>query len=59
MTATVAHCPACAIVAELTKHRDQTAPEWDVRRGVLNFARIIAKQACPAYVPPVRTEETA
>lgn len=50
------HCPVCQVARELTEHRDATADEWSTRRGVLNFARIIATRACPAYVPPT-TEE--
>jgi hypothetical protein len=40
------HCPACRIVRELTEHRDKCAPGWDVRRGSLNFAIVIAESAC-------------
>lgn len=45
------HCPACAIAAELRKHRDQSAPTWDVRRATLNFALVVAETHCPDYVP--------
>jgi hypothetical protein len=45
------HCPACTIAADLTKHRDATATDWSFRRGTLNFAIVVARRACPAYVP--------
>lgn len=45
----VPHCPACRVVAELEEHRDATAGGWSVRRATLNFAIVIARQACPAY----------
>ena len=51
------HCPACAIARELSAHRDMAATDWTPRRAVLNFAVIIARRACPAYVPAT-TEET-
>lgn len=49
-------CPACATAADLEQHRDATAGAWSVRRGVLNFAILVASQNCPAYVAatPVR-----
>lgn len=46
----VSHCPACRVVSELSEHRDATAGGWSIRRGTLNFAIVIARQACPAYV---------
>lgn len=52
------HCPACRITRELREHIDSTAPEWSVRRGALNFARILAERACPDYHPtPSQIEE--
>lgn len=45
-TTPVDHCPACAVVRELTEHRDQTAPEWGQRRATLNFAIVIAASVC-------------
>ena len=50
------HCPACRIARELTEHRDTSAAEWGLRRGVLNFARVLAVRACPEYRPTM-TEE--
>ena len=50
------HCPACRLARELREHTDQTAAEWSQRRGALNFARIIAERACPAYVPAAAPE---
>lgn len=47
---TAAHCPACHVVVEPEAHRDATAGGWSVRRATLNFAIVIARQACPAYV---------
>lgn len=51
------HCPACRVLRELTEHRDTAAPDWSPRRGVLNFARVVAARACPDY-QPTTTEET-
>lgn len=48
---TIDHCPACEIARELTKHRDATATDWSFRRGTLNFAIVVARRACPEYVP--------
>lgn len=45
------HCPACRVARELREHSDQAHPEWSVRRGTLNFARILAERACPDYRP--------
>lgn len=45
------HCPACRVARELREHVDKTAPEWSVRRGALNFARVIAMRACSDYKP--------
>lgn len=45
------HCPACQVAAELVEHRDATAGGWSIRRGTLNFAVVIAQQACPGYQP--------
>ena len=45
------HCPACRIARELREHRDNTAAEWSVRRGALNFARVLAERACPDWQP--------
>ena len=42
-------CPACRIAAELSKHRDTFASEWTKRRGILNFAILIAQRECPAH----------
>lgn len=52
------HCPACRIARELTEHRDATAADWSQRRGTLNFARVIAMRACPAYVATTEGEAT-
>lgn len=52
----VEHCPACRVAAELLAHRDSTAPDWGVRRATLNFAAVVARRACPAYVPSTDTE---
>jgi hypothetical protein len=43
------HCPACRVVRELLEHRDSSAGVWSLRRGVLNFAIVVARRACPAY----------
>lgn len=43
------HCPACRVARELTEHRDASANEWSIRRATLNFARIVATQACPDW----------
>lgn len=51
------HCPACQVVRELTEHRDGTAAEWSVRRGTLNFARVIAVRACPDYRPATEGDQ--
>ena len=45
------HCPACRIARELREHRDNTAAEWSVRRGTLNFARVLAERVCPDWRP--------
>jgi hypothetical protein len=42
-------CPACRIVATLAAHRDDSHPDWSIRRGVLNFAILIAQRECPAH----------
>lgn len=51
------HCPACRVARELAEHRDSTAGAWSLRRGVLNFAIVIARRACPAYEPATTTQE--
>lgn len=53
------HCPACRVVRELGEHRDATAGAWSGRRGVLNFAILTARRACPAYVPAPTPTTTA
>lgn len=45
------HCPACQVATELEEHRDAAADGWSVRRATLNFTLVIARRACPAYVP--------
>ena len=50
------HCPACRLARELRERTDQTAAECSQRRGALNFARILAERACPAYVPAAAPE---
>lgn len=55
----MSHCPACAITAELTHHRDQATPTWGEKRAAFNFALVVARRACPAYVAPERTEVDA
>lgn len=55
------HCPACRVHRELTEHRDATASAWSPRRAALNFARVLAARACPAYLPlqsDLDTQET-
>jgi hypothetical protein len=42
-----ASCPACRIIAALEQHRDNTATNWSLRRGMLNFAIVIARRECP------------
>lgn len=49
------HCPACRVARELREHIDQSDATWSIRRGALNFARILAERACPEYDPT--TEE--
>lgn len=44
-----ADCIACRIADQLTEHRDTFAPTWTRRRGVLNFAILIAQRECPAH----------
>jgi hypothetical protein len=51
------HCPACRIVVELEEHRDATAGGWSIRRATLNFAIVVARRACPAYVGAPAAEE--
>lgn len=51
------HCPACQVARELTEHRDACAEQWSTRRGVLNFARVIAVRACPEYAPTTEGDE--
>lgn len=48
---TADHCPACRTARELTEHRDATAAEWSIRRVTLNFASLVARQACPDFEP--------
>jgi hypothetical protein len=55
-TAPLCDCPACRITDELTRHRDQATPTWGEKRAAFNFALVIARRACPEYVPPARTE---
>lgn len=52
----MSHCPACAIAAELSAHRDSTAGTWSIRRMMLNFAVIIAQRNCPDYTPNERPQ---
>jgi hypothetical protein len=44
-----AACPACRIADQLAEHRDTFAATWTKRRGILNFAILIAQRECPAY----------
>lgn len=52
------HCPACRVDRELGEHLDRHEIAWSPRRAAYNFARIIARRACPDY-EPARTEENA
>ena len=48
-------CPACRVARELTEHLVAHVIPWGNRRAAFNFARVLARQACPEYVPT--TEE--